>query len=70
MHNFPNILRTRRRNMGINTIVMAEALGISASTIYKFEKGSHHISLDAFQKMCNYLGLDVTLTLNHNKTKQ
>ena len=48
---------------------LANILGISSSTISRYENGKRHISLDTLQKIAATLYCDITYFTNNSNTK-
>ncbi|MBX7043873.1 MAG: helix-turn-helix domain-containing protein [Ignavibacteria bacterium] len=55
------IIRTRRRELGITQPHLAELANISTNTLYKIERGQGNPSIDVLNKLAEVLGMEITL---------
>ncbi len=55
------IIRTRRRELGITQPHLAELANISTNTLYKLERGQGNPSFDILNKLAEVLGMEITL---------
>ncbi len=56
-------IRTRRKALGINATVAAEAAGLSRVTLHRIEKGAPAVTMAAYLNVMAALGLDFGLSL-------
>ena len=56
-------IRTRRKALGINATVVAEAAGLSRVTLHRIEKGGPAVTMAAYLNVMAALGLDFILSL-------
>jgi len=56
-------IRTRRKALGINATVAAEAAGLSRVTLHRIEKGAPAVTMAAYLNVMAALGLDFSLRL-------
>ena len=56
-------IRTRRKALGINATVAAEAAGLSRVTLHRIEKGGPAVTMAAYLNVMAALGLDLSLRL-------
>ena len=56
-------IRTRRKALGINATVAAEAAGLSRVTLHRIEKGGPAVTMAAYLNVMAALGLDFSLSL-------
>lgn len=56
-------IRTRRKALGINATVAAEAAGLSRVTLHRIEKGAPAVTMAAYLNVMAALGLDFSLSL-------
>lgn len=61
-------LKAARVNAGINQEAAAKALGISKSTIIKWESGKCAPRADKFQELCNVYGVGIDNIFLHSKS--
>ena len=63
MNNIGQIIRARRKELGLtqNTLALLSQVGIN--TIVSIERGSKSPSIDTLTKVANVLGLDVKLVI-------
>ena len=63
MTNLGQIIRARRKELGLtqNTLALLSQVGIN--TIVSIERGSKSPSIDTLTKVANVLGLDVKLVI-------
>ncbi len=55
------LLRDRRKELGINATVAAEAAEISRVTLYRIEKGEPSVTMGAYLNVISALGLKIDL---------
>lgn len=55
-------LRNRRKGLGINATIAAEAADISRVTLYRIEKGEPSVTMGAYLSVVSALGLKLDLT--------
>jgi y4mF family transcriptional regulator len=60
---FGNIIKERRKSLGINQSDLAEIAGISINTIYKIERGQTNATLEVLEKILDVLGLEIKLEI-------
>jgi y4mF family transcriptional regulator len=60
---FANLLKERRKSLGINQSDLAEIAGISINTLYKIEKGQTNATLEVLEKILDVLGLELKLEI-------
>jgi y4mF family transcriptional regulator len=60
---FGNLLKDRRKSLGINQSDLAEIAGISINTLYKIEKGQTNATLEVLEKILDVLGLELKLEI-------
>jgi len=60
---FANLLKERRKSLGINQSDLAEIAGISINTLYKIEKGQTNATLVVLEKILDVLGLELKLEI-------
>ncbi len=56
------LLRERRKDLGINANVAAEAAEISRVTLFRIEKGEPSVTMGAYQSVISALGLQIDLS--------
>lgn len=56
-------IRTRRKALGINATVVAEAAGLSRVTLHRIEKGGPAVTMAAYLNVMAALGLDFSLSV-------
>lgn len=56
-------IRTRRKALGINATVAAEAAGLSRVTLHRIEKGAPAVTMAAYLNVMAALGLDFSLNV-------
>ncbi|MCX6181419.1 MAG: helix-turn-helix transcriptional regulator [Bacteroidetes bacterium] len=57
------IIRKRRKELGITQPHLAEIAEISPNTLYKIERGQTNPSLLVLQKITDVLGMEIQLTI-------
>lgn len=63
-----NIIRERRKELGISQPDLAELAQISVNTLTKLERGESNPSWDVLQKVLDVLGLEIIISpKNHTK---
>ena len=64
-----NNIRARRKALGVNATVTAEAADISRVTLHRIERGEGSVNMAAYLKVLTALGLDLELveTVHANK---
>jgi y4mF family transcriptional regulator len=60
---FGNLLKERRKSLGINQSDLAEIAGISINTLYKIERGQTNATLEVLEKILDVLGLELKLEI-------
>ena len=55
------MIRTRRKELGITQPHLAELAQISTNTLYKVERGQGNPSLDVLHKLAEVLGMELKL---------
>jgi len=60
---FGNLLKDRRKSLGINQSDLAEIAGISINTLYKIERGQTNATLEVLEKILDVLGLELKLEI-------
>lgn len=63
------IIRIRRKELGITQPHLAELAEISTNTLYKLERGLGNPSLDVINKLAEVLGMELTLVVKQNNMK-
>ena len=58
---FGEIIRERRKELGITQPHLAELAKISTNTLYKLERGQGNPSLEVLYKLAEVLGMELTL---------
>ena len=58
---FGEIIRERRKELGITQPHLAELAKISTNTLYKLERGQGNPSLEVLYKLAEDLGMELTL---------
>jgi y4mF family transcriptional regulator len=58
-----NIIKTRRKELGISQPHLAELAGISINTLYKLERGYSNPSLEVINKLAEVLGFEILLNV-------
>lgn len=58
------IIRLRRKELGITQPDLADLAGISINTLYKLERGQGNPSLDVITKVATVLGMQLKLEIN------
>mgnify|MGYP000923733153 FL=1 len=56
-----DIIRKRRKELGITQPHLAELAAISTNTLYKLDRGSGNPSLDVLNKVAGVLGMELTI---------
>ena len=55
------IIKSRRKELGITQPHLSELADISTNTLYKLERGQGNPSLDVLNKLAEVLGMKLTL---------
>jgi len=55
------IIKSRRKELGITQPHLAELANVSTNTIYKLERGQANPSLDVLNKLAEVLGMEIKL---------
>lgn len=55
------ILRSRRKELGITQPHLAELADVSTNTLYKLERGQGNPSLDVLNRLAETLGMELSL---------
>lgn len=64
-----NIIKERRKELGISQPDLAELAQISVNTLTKLERGESNPSWDVLQKVLDVLGLEIIISpKNHTKS--
>lgn len=61
VHQLGEIIRIRRKELGITQPHLAELANVSTNTIYKLERGQANPSLDVLNKLAEVLGMEIKL---------
>ena len=61
---FGNIIRNRRRILGINQQDLSEISEVALHTISDIESGKGNPTLQVIDKLCEVLGLDIQIRVN------
>ena len=61
------IIRHRRKELGITQPHLAELAKISTNTLYKLERGHGNPSLDVLNKLADVLGMEIKLEIEKQK---
>lgn len=59
--NLGEVIKTRRKELGITQPHLAELAQISVNTLYKLERGYGNPSFEVLNKLAEVLGLELTL---------
>lgn len=59
--NFGNIIKNRRKVLGITQPELSDIAGVSINTLSKLEKGEGNPTLDVLAKLAEVLGLELRL---------
>jgi len=59
-----NIIKGRRKELGITQLHLAELTELSINTIYKIEKGLANPSVEVLEKLLEVLGLTLKVVVN------
>lgn len=57
------VVKNRRKNLGITQSHLAELAGVSVNTLYKIERGEANPTLEVVAKIADVLGMELTLTV-------
>ena len=57
------VIKSRRKELGITQPHLAELAGISTNTLYKLETGQSNPSLDVLNKIAEVLGFEISLNV-------
>ena len=66
VNKFGEVIKDRRKELGITQPHLAELANISTNTLYKLERGHGNPSLDILTKLAEVLGLEVSLQVRPN----
>ncbi|WP_373496606.1 helix-turn-helix domain-containing protein [Aquiflexum sp.] len=55
------IIKWRRKELGITQPHLAELAGISTNTLYKLERGQSNPSLEVLNKLTEVLGMEIKM---------
>lgn len=55
------IIKIRRKELGITQPHLAELAGVSKNTIYKFERGEGNPTLEVLEKLAAVVGMELNL---------
>ena len=61
---------TYRTNQGLTQTALGKTLGIPQSQIARIEDGEHNPSLETMTRLCDALGLELTLTIGPKQTER
>ena len=59
------VLKSRRVQLGISQLGLAEMSETNPRTIFQIEKGTGNPSLDTLNRILDVLGLEITISLKH-----
>ena len=57
------IVRERRKGLGITQPHLAELANVSTNTLYKLERGQGNPSMEVLSKLIDVLGMELTLEI-------
>jgi len=60
------IIKSRRKELGITQPHLAELAQVSTNTLYKIEKGQGNPSLNVLSKLTEILGMELTIEVKKN----
>jgi len=60
------IIKSRRKELGITQPDLAELAKVSINTLYKLERGQSNPSLDVLNKLAEVLGMELKLEVKKN----
>lgn len=60
---FSELLRARRKQLGLTQLDAAELAGVSVRFVHDIENGKQSVQLDRVQALAEALGLELTLDL-------
>ncbi len=63
------LLKTRRKRLQLNQKILAEKIGVSRHSLYKYEKGESFPNLETYQNLKKILGKDLDVSLNILQTE-
>lgn len=55
------LIKTRRKELGISQVVLAEIADVSKNTIYKLERGLNNPTVEVLGKLMDVLGLEMDI---------
>ncbi|MEN8224258.1 MAG: helix-turn-helix domain-containing protein [Bacteroidota bacterium] len=62
-------IKSRRNELGITQVHLAELAGVSPNTLYKLERGQINPSLDILNKILDVLGMELKLEIKQKAGK-
>ena len=57
------IVRERRKGLGVTQPHLAELANVSTNTLYKLERGQGNPSMEVLSKLIDVLGMELTLEI-------
>ncbi len=60
------IIKSRRKELGITQPHLAELAQVSTNTLYKIERGQGNPSLNVLSKLTEILGMELTIEVKKN----
>jgi y4mF family transcriptional regulator len=63
------IIKNRRKELGITQPHLAELAKVSTNTLYKLERGQGNPSLEVLNKLAEVLGLEIALEVKKTRIK-
>jgi len=57
------LIKSRRKELGITQPHLAELANVSTNTLYKLERGRGNPSLEVLNKLAEILGMEITLEI-------
>jgi len=57
------LIKSRRKELGITQPHLAELAKVSTNTLYKLERGRGNPSLEVLNKLAEILGMEITLEI-------
>jgi len=61
------IIKTRRKELGISQLILAEIADVSKNTVYKLERGLSNPTVEVLEKLMDVLGLELFIDIKKNK---
>ncbi len=65
IRNFPEIMKDKRKTMGISMSELSQRLGISKRRLYRYENGEVEPSALTFLRLCSVLKINPSIFLNN-----